>query len=64
MGTREEGKPSIIIRGYSGRIRPEQAECGKCKKCKEPVFVDLRNAMGTGSTVTDRVAYVHYGCDS
>jgi len=60
MGVREESNPGIIIRGYSGMIRPAQLEGGKCSECSEPVFIDSRDE--NVKTITSRVQYVHWGC--
>jgi len=64
MGTKEEGAKTVLVRGYSGKIRPQQADAGKCKLCKEPVFVDPDDAVGVGTTTVDRVTYVHHGCET
>jgi hypothetical protein len=62
VGTREEGTQGVTIRGYSSRMRPNQHPAWNCIECGEPVFVDVDAALGAGSTITDRVAYVHHGC--
>jgi len=59
MGTREEAVRGMLIKGFSGKIRPHQLEGGKCKECQEPVFVEVHENV---KTVMDRVMYVHYGC--
>ncbi len=59
MGVREESHPAIIIRGYSGQIRPKQLEGGKCKECREPVFVDEHENV---KTTLHQVAYIHWAC--
>ena len=63
MGTREEGIKAVLVRGYSGKIRPHQAEAGACVECGGVVYVDACNT-GAGKTITDRVTYVHLGCEA
>lgn len=63
MGTREEGVAGMIVKGYSGIIRPHQVEAGKCKACGDAVYVDANAALKTSKTVTDRVTYLHLGCE-
>lgn len=60
MGVREESMPSIIIRGYSGMIRPRQLEGGKCRECTEPVFVEEHESV---KTTLHAIEYVHHGCE-
>jgi len=60
MGSKEEGHTGIVIRGYSGKIRPQQAEAGACKACNEPVFVDAHDVPV--KTTVDRIEYEHFGC--
>ena len=52
----------VTIRGYAWCMRPNQYPTWNCSVCGEPVFVDVDAAHGAGSTITDRVAYVHHGC--
>jgi len=59
MGVKEESNPGITIRGYSGIIRPTQREGGKCRECKEPVFVDGHESV---KTTHARVEYIHWAC--
>jgi hypothetical protein len=62
MGTREEGKVSVTVKGYSGKIRPHQAQGGKCHMCGDVVYVDPDDKSGASHTVIDRIMYVHWGC--
>lgn len=64
MGTKEEGIAGVIVRGYSGVIRPHQTKAGKCKACGDIVYIDAHESRGTKSPPVDRVIYVHYGCES
>ena len=59
MGTREESVPTREIKGWSGKIRPLQAEAGKCRKCQEPVFVDPH---ANAHPVSANTEYLHWGC--
>ncbi len=61
MGTREEGHAGVIIKGYSGKIRPWQLEGGACRVCREPVFVEEHDAI---KMTVDRIEYVHLGCEA
>ncbi len=63
MGTREEGRGHVVVKGFSGKIRPAQSEGGRCKVCEEPVFVDMHDHSGASLVPTDRVTYVHHGCE-
>jgi len=61
VGTREESNGSVLVRGTSGKIRPQQTEGGSCHACGDVVFVEA-TAL-TRNVVTDRVTYVHYACE-
>lgn len=41
MGVREDGLPTRLVRGFSGKIRPLQTVGGKCDTCLEDVWIDL-----------------------
>ncbi len=61
MGTKEEAAGILIVKGYSGKIRPHQAEAGKCVACGDVVFVDLEETPKV-EVRAQRVRFFHWGC--
>jgi hypothetical protein len=60
MGTREEGAGIKVIYGFSGKIRPLQAEAGPCNRCGETVFVDPHASPKEPQVHT--VEFQHWAC--
>jgi hypothetical protein len=60
MGTREEGAGVKIVLGFSGKIRPMQAEAGPCNRCGEVVFVDTHANAREPQVHT--VEFRHWAC--
>ena len=61
MGTREESVAGHVVRGYAGKIRPNQAEGGLCTECGELVYVDAH--VAPHKMTVDRVTFIHLGCE-
>lgn len=60
MGMREEGLPTRLVHGFSGKIRPMQVVGGPCNICNEEVWIDIPPKTGKDYLGTE---VRHWGCE-